>query len=50
MENKFLMYSYFGTTKSESEDIILKKSAEKNYLELCKTIKFKTENQDVKTG
>lgn len=49
MVNEFLMYAYFGITKADPKDIILKKSAERAYLDLCRTIKFKTENEDVKT-
>lgn len=49
MVNEFLMYAYFGITKADAKDIILKKSAERAYLDLCRTIKFKTENEDVKT-
>lgn len=49
MVNEFLMYAYFGITKADKKDIILKKSAERAYLDLCRTIKFKTENEDVKT-
>lgn len=49
MMTKFLMYAYFGITKADPKDIILKKSAERAYLDLCRTIKFKTENENVKT-
>lgn len=49
MVNEFLMYAYFSITKADPKDIILKKSAERAYLDLCRTIKFKTENEDVKT-
>lgn len=49
MVNEFLMYAYFGITKADPKDIILKKSAERAYLDLCRTIKFKTENEDAKT-
>lgn len=48
MVNEFLMYAYFGITKADPKDIILKKSAERAYLDLCRTIKFKTEDKDVK--
>lgn len=49
MMTEFLTYTYFGITKADPKDIILKKSAERAYLDLCRTIKFKTENEDVKT-
>lgn len=49
MMTEFLTYAYFGITKADPKDIILKKSAERAYLDLCRTIKFKTENEDVKT-
>lgn len=49
MVNDFLMYAYFGITKADPKDIILKKCAERAYLDLCRTIKFKTENEDIKT-
>lgn len=49
MVNEFLMYAYFGITKADPKDIILKKSAERAYLDLCRTIKFKTDDRNVKT-
>ena len=42
MINDFFKYSYFNITKDDSMQEIMKKCAEKAYLDLCRTIKFKT--------
>ena len=38
---EFLKYAYFNITESDSKDDILSKCANKAYMDLCRTIKFK---------
>lgn len=45
---EFLKYTYFNITKGDSMNDILIKCAEKAYLDLCRTIKFNTDNKDTK--
>jgi len=45
---EFLKYAYFNMTKGDSMNDILIKCAEKAYLDLCRTIKFNTENKDTR--
>lgn len=47
---EFLKYAYFNMTKGDSMNDILVKCAEKAYLDLCRTIKFNTENKDTRKG
>lgn len=47
---EFLKYAYFNMTKGDSMNDILIKCAEKAYLDLCRTIKFNTENKDTRKG
>lgn len=47
---EFLKYTYFNITKGDSMNDILIKCAEKAYLDLCRTIKFNTENKDTRKG
>lgn len=42
---EFLKYAYFNMTKGDSMNDILVKCAEKAYLDLCRTIKFNTDNR-----
>lgn len=42
---EFLKYAYFNMTKGDSMNDILIKCVEKAYLDLCRTIKFNTENK-----
>lgn len=46
---EFLKYAYFNITKGDSMDDVLSKCANKAYMDLCRTIKFKTDNSNVKT-
>ena len=48
MINDFFKYSYFNITKDDSMQEIMKKCAEKAYLDLCRTIKFKTADKNLK--
>ena len=45
---EFLKYTYFNITKGDSMNDILIKCAEKAYLDLCRTIKFNTDNRDTR--
>ena len=45
---EFLKYAYFNMTKGDSMNDILVKCAEKAYLDLCRTIKFNTDNKDTR--
>ena len=45
---EFLKYAYFNMTKGDSMNDILIKCAEKAYLDLCRTIKFNTEDKDTR--
>ncbi len=45
---EFLKYTYFNITKGDSMNDILIKCAEKAYLDLCRTIKFNTDNKDTR--
>lgn len=45
---EFLKYAYFNMTKGDSMNDILVKCAEKAYLDLCRTIKFNTDNRDTR--
>ena len=45
---EFLKYAYFNITKGDSMDDILSKCASKAYTDLCRTIKFKTEDGNIK--
>ena len=47
---EFLKYTYFNITKGDSMNDILVKCAEKAYLDLCRTIKFNTDNKDTRKG
>ena len=47
---EFLKYAYFNMTKGDSMNDTLIKCAEKAYLDLCRTIKFNTENKDTRKG
>lgn len=46
---EFLKYAYFNITKGDSMNDVLSKCANKAYMDLCRTIKFKTDNSNVKT-
>lgn len=46
---EFLKYAYFNITKGDSMNDILSKCAEKAYRDLCRTIKFNTDNKETKT-
>lgn len=45
---EFLKYAYFNITKGDSMNDILRKCANKAYMDLCRTIKFKTDDSNVK--
>lgn len=45
---EFLKYAYFNITKGDSMDDILSKCANKAYMDLCRTIKFKTVDRNIK--
>lgn len=47
---EFLRYSYFSITRSDSMNDILRKCADRAYLDLCRIIKFKTDDKNVKTA
>lgn len=46
---EFLKYAYFNITKGDDMNDILSKCAERAYLDLCRTIKFNTDNKNTKT-
>ncbi len=45
---EFLKYAYFNITKGDSMNDILRKCANKAYMDLCRTIRFKTEDGNIK--
>lgn len=45
---EFLKYAYFNITKGDSMNDILSKCANKAYMDLCRTIKFKTDDGSIK--
>lgn len=45
---EFLKYAYFNITKGDSMNDILSKCANKAYMDLCRTIKFKTVDGNIK--
>lgn len=45
---EFLKYAYFNITKGDSVNDILSKCANKAYMDLCRTIRFKTEDGNIK--
>ncbi len=45
---EFLKYAYFNITRSDSVDNILSKCANKAYMDLCRTIRFKTDDSNIK--
>lgn len=45
---EFLKYAYFNITRSDSMNDILSKCANKAYMDLCRTIKFKTDDGSIK--
>lgn len=45
---EFLKYAYFNITKGDSMNDLLRKCANKAYMDLCRTIKFKTEGGNIK--
>lgn len=45
---EFLKYAYFNITRSDSVNDILSKCAGKAYMDLCRTIKFKTDDGSIK--
>lgn len=45
---EFLKYAYFNITKGDSMNDILRKCANKAYMDLCRTIKFKTDDGNIK--
>lgn len=45
---EFLKYAYFNITRSDSVNDILSKCAGKAYMDLCRTIKFKTVDGNIK--
>lgn len=45
---EFLKYAYFNITKGDDMNDILSKCANKAYMDLCRTIKFKTDDSNVK--
>lgn len=45
---EFLKYAYFNITKGDGMNDILIKCANKAYMDLCRTIRFKTEDGNIK--
>lgn len=45
---EFLKYAYFNITKGDRMDDILSKCANKAYMDLCRTIRFKTDDGNIK--
>ena len=45
---EFLKYAYFNITKGDDMNDILSKCAERAYLDLCRTIRFKTDDGNIK--
>ena len=45
---EFLKYAYFNITKGDDMNDILSKCANKAYMDLCRTIKFKTVDGNIK--
>lgn len=45
---EFLKYAYFNITKGDDMNDILSKCANKAYMDLCRTIKFKTDDGNIK--
>ena len=45
---EFLKYAYFNITKGDSMNDILRKCANKAYMDFCRTIRFKTEDGNIK--
>ncbi len=48
MVNEFFMFEYFKIKESDTQDDRYKKFAERAYLDLCRTIRFTTEDVDKK--
>lgn len=46
---EFLKYAYFNITKGDSMNDILSKCANKAYMDLCRTIRFRTDDGTIKT-
>ena len=46
---EFLKYAYFNSTKGDSMNDILSKCANKAYMDLCRTIRFRTDDGAIKT-
>lgn len=45
---EFLKYAYFNITKGDRMEDILSKCANKAYMDLCRTIRFKTDDSSIK--
>jgi hypothetical protein len=45
---EFLKYAYFNITKGDDMNDILSKCANKAYMDLCRTIRFKTDDGNIK--
>lgn len=45
---EFLKYAYFNITKGDSMNDVLNKCANKAYMDLCRTIRFKTDDSNIK--